>query len=153
MFWGFLHGVALVINRWWRRFNIKLPKFIAWFITFNFVNLAWVFFRAKSFSDALKVIRGMLGMDGVVLPARCQPWLQAWHIQGLKFGQAAMGFDIKTIGVSLVGAFILCLLFRNSIEMKNALKPAWYTTLLAAVLAVSGILSLTRVSEFIYFNF
>ncbi len=153
VFWGFLHGVALVINRWWRTFNIKMPKVLAWLITFNFVNLAWVFFRARSWTDALKVVRGMLGLSGVVLPAKLQPWLDAWHIQGLQFGQAAMGFNIKTLSLALCSAFVLCLLFKNSIDMKNNLKPTWYTSVLAAVLIVSAILGLTRVSEFIYFNF
>lgn len=59
VFWGFLHGMALVIQRFWSRLNISLPDIVAWFITFNFVNIAWVFFRAKTWHDALKVLRGM----------------------------------------------------------------------------------------------
>lgn len=45
--WGFLHGLATVIHRLWKMTNIKLPKAIAWLLTFGFVNVAWVFFRAK----------------------------------------------------------------------------------------------------------
>ena len=45
-----------------------MNKILAWFMTFNFVNFAWIFFRAKEFEDAIKVIKGMVGLGGVVLP-------------------------------------------------------------------------------------
>jgi len=47
LFWGFLHGVALAIHRLWQNLGFKMWTWLAWFITFNFVNIAWVFFRAK----------------------------------------------------------------------------------------------------------
>ena len=65
VFWGFLHGVALVINHLWKSIGLKMPMLLAWFITFNFVNIAWVFFRAKEWSDALKVLRAMFLGDVV----------------------------------------------------------------------------------------
>ena len=63
VFWGFLHGVALVIQKIWSELGFRLNKFVAWFITFNFVNIAWVFFRAKEWDDALKVLKGMFFGD------------------------------------------------------------------------------------------
>ena len=42
--WGFLHGIALTIFKAWEKLNIKIHKWIAWIITFNFVNLTWVIF-------------------------------------------------------------------------------------------------------------
>ena len=36
---------------------------IAWFITFNFINIAWVFFRAKEWDDAIKLLKGMTDMN------------------------------------------------------------------------------------------
>ncbi|MRS01882.1 MBOAT family protein, partial [bacterium] len=38
--WGGIHGVALCINRIWRKLNIKISRFLAIFITFNIVNIA-----------------------------------------------------------------------------------------------------------------
>src|SRR5690554_5293991 len=64
--WGALHGTALVVNRFWRQLGFVMPAVFAWVVTFNFVNFAWIFFRAKEMDDALKVIKGMLGMEGVV---------------------------------------------------------------------------------------
>lgn len=59
VFWGFLHGAALVIHRVWSGFDIHMPKVLAWFITFNFINIAWLFFRAKEWDDAIKVLSAM----------------------------------------------------------------------------------------------
>lgn len=55
---------ALVVQRIWSKLGFRLNKFVAWFITFNFVNIAWVFFRAKEWDDALKVLKGMFGLGG-----------------------------------------------------------------------------------------
>lgn len=63
LFWGFLHGSAMVIHRFWQKFQIGMPKWFAWFITFNFINVTWIFFRAESWFDALKVLQGMFGFS------------------------------------------------------------------------------------------
>ncbi|MCT7531782.1 MBOAT family O-acyltransferase, partial [Aliarcobacter cryaerophilus] len=66
--WGALHGIALAIHRMWQSFGFKLNKILAWFITFNFINITWIFFRAKDFESAMKVLGGMFSLDSVVLP-------------------------------------------------------------------------------------
>jgi len=65
VFWGFLHGMALVIHRFWKSMGFTMPKVLAWFITFNFINIAWVFFRAKEWDDAIKVLSAMVNVDNV----------------------------------------------------------------------------------------
>ena len=57
IFWGFLHGMALVIHRAWSKLGFKLWGWFAWFITFNFINISWVFFRAREWEDAIKVTK------------------------------------------------------------------------------------------------
>ena len=63
--WGGLHGGALVIHRLWTRFHKPLPAAFAWTVTFLFLNVGWVFFRAKSFSDALRLLRGMTDIHSI----------------------------------------------------------------------------------------
>lgn len=60
--WGGIHGVALCIYRSWHKLNIRMSRFLAIFITFNIVNIAWVFFRAKSLHDAMNVLKAMIGL-------------------------------------------------------------------------------------------
>jgi alginate O-acetyltransferase complex protein AlgI len=44
--WGTLHGVGLVAEHAWNG-RIKTPTWLRWFVTFNFVVLGWIFFRAQ----------------------------------------------------------------------------------------------------------
>ena len=61
---GFLHGVALIINNYWqKKIKIKLPNFLAWFLTFIYINCTIVFFRADSFLDAIQVLTSMFNLN------------------------------------------------------------------------------------------
>jgi D-alanyl-lipoteichoic acid acyltransferase DltB (MBOAT superfamily) len=42
VFWGFLHGIAMVIHRLWQKLGFNLPNLLAWFLTFQFQRY-WVF--------------------------------------------------------------------------------------------------------------
>jgi alginate O-acetyltransferase complex protein AlgI len=67
VFWGFLHGAALAATRMYQRWRGSenqerdtVPmwkKVILGFFTFHYVCLAWVFFRASSFGNALKILK------------------------------------------------------------------------------------------------
>ena len=45
--------------------NIKMHYLLAGTLTFLFVNFSWVFFRAKEWKDATKILAGMLGFNGI----------------------------------------------------------------------------------------
>jgi D-alanyl-lipoteichoic acid acyltransferase DltB (MBOAT superfamily) len=59
--WGGLHGIGLVINRIWDSIFRKrsgtnwIGRLIAIFITFQFVNFCWIFFRAPDI-DSVKIM-------------------------------------------------------------------------------------------------
>jgi len=61
--WGGLHGVALAVTRFWKErrpsswwSKLRLSKFVGGVLTFHFVCLAWIFFRASSMEVAVDVI-------------------------------------------------------------------------------------------------
>ena len=62
-----MHGAGTAMHKFWQRLGTPLPRWLAWFLTFNFVNLAWVFFRARDFDAALRVLSGMAGLNGFAL--------------------------------------------------------------------------------------
>jgi D-alanyl-lipoteichoic acid acyltransferase DltB (MBOAT superfamily) len=64
VFWGALHGAASVIHKGWQTTGWKLPAFPSWLLTFLFINFAWVFFRADTFSGALGILESMAGLHG-----------------------------------------------------------------------------------------
>jgi alginate O-acetyltransferase complex protein AlgI len=156
IFWGFLHGLATIIHRVWQKLGFKMHFILAWFITFNFVNIAWVFFRAKEFKGAIKVIRGMMGLEGFILPYRLAGKLAFLGGYGVEFGNP---FENTQIGGIITVAFVLLIIFlaviimRNSNEVMERLKPNTKYALIVVFMAVWGILSLNKVSEFIYFQF
>ena len=115
VFWGFLHGAALIICRAWKKLGLRMPNVIAWLVTFNFVNIAWVFFRAKTWSDAIRVLRGMAGFSGVALP---EEWAQTLHsltnygVQFLPWKRVMEG--TRDSWLFIFGALFICLFFKNS---------------------------------------
>jgi alginate O-acetyltransferase complex protein AlgI len=58
--WGALHGGYLALQRvaLRKRPTGSLGRFVSWFVTFNLVVVAWVFFRATSVTHAWVILRG-----------------------------------------------------------------------------------------------
>ena len=62
VFWGFAHGLALAFHKLWskyfaEKFNFKYSDVLGMIITFHFVGLCWIFFRATSFDAAFLSIQ------------------------------------------------------------------------------------------------
>ena len=154
IFWGFLHGSALVIHRLWSSYGFKLHAILGWIITFNFINISWVFFRAKEFEDAIKVIKGMFGLSGVILPTALLSKFSYLRNYGVEFGGYLNNIqgDIFTLFFILF-AFILVLVFSNSMQKKENFSLNYKTMFLSGALFAYALLSLNKASEFLYFNF
>jgi alginate O-acetyltransferase complex protein AlgI len=59
--WGVAHGVGLCAGVLWRKRNLPFPPLLGGVLTFVFVMLCWVLFRATSFAAALTIYKAMLG--------------------------------------------------------------------------------------------
>ncbi|PLX92979.1 MAG: membrane-bound O-acyltransferase family protein [Desulfuromonas sp.] len=129
--WGAMHGFGTTLHKLWQTTGIKLPRWSAWLVTFLFVNFAWVFFRAKSFSDADKILSGMLSFQGVALPEGIKSNAVTWVVVGM----------------------LLTVFAPNSMELARRFKPTWAVTIFTLILALAAIFNLEQVSEFLYFQF
>ena len=155
--WGALHGLALIIHRAWQKIGLRLPTFLAWFITFNFINIAWVFFRANNFHDALKVLSGMFRFSDLTLSKS----KQFYHLLHFKHpAETFFSFNIINYTfILLIVGFIIVLFFQNTkawqhyfISLKKV--PVWLVLASGIMLGVSLIaLNMNTHSEFLYFNF
>lgn len=61
VFWGAMHGVGLAVHKMCKPLLKKIPDnwftiFVSWLLTFVYVSLLWVFFRAASFEDSVQII-------------------------------------------------------------------------------------------------
>ncbi len=131
LIWGGIHGSALSVERWGRqRFpSFRMPAFVAWFVTFNVVCIAWVFFRAPNLGTAFDILGG-IGFSGpsplVTLPMvflvvaavavqflpqdgwrRAEAWLVARPVafQGVAIGALIVAAD-AAVGQQGVAPFI-----------------------------------------------
>jgi len=177
LIWGALHGGYLLVNNGWRSAVKKiglpvLPSWLAWLITMLAVIVGWVFFRATDFSSAVLILQGMLGLNGVSLPAvfaglltPLQPLLDALGV-GYQFGG---GSDfVATWGLILLLSFI-AVAMPNSVQLLDfapidqrlpqprtlrltRLSPLTAAGFVALTLAAAS-LALPQVSEFLYFQF
>lgn len=162
IFWGFLHGVAIAIQKAWGLLNIKIWGWLSWFITFNFVNIAWVFFRANEWSDATKVLKGMFDFDSIVISEK----FKFMHILPEKYLGAFTDVSPNLKAEGSIICWILCsaviaLFFKNSMEfikypvLLEAKNVSTINLFLYAILLLIGlsVISLHEYTEFIYFNF
>ena len=157
VFWGFLHGVALVIHRIWSELGFKMNKILAWFITFNFINITWVFFRAKDWDDALKVLKGMFGLSGgIVLNARLEKRVGFLKEYGVSFDKWDINLQVdgtNTLIYFMVFSFVLVLFCKNSAQKIQYFKLCWQNLTIAVFCFVLAILNIYKMSQFLYFNF
>jgi len=150
--WGILHGIALILHRLWQKLHFKLPTLFAWFITFNFLNITWVFFRAHNFKDAIKVLKGMF-TGNFLLPTELLHYMESIKISGVQFGNWSKLFASEHyIGLWLFSGLLIVLFLPNSMEWKKKFKPNFFYMILTVIFFLS-IFMLYRKSEFIYFNF
>ncbi len=152
--WGALHGIGMVVHRIWQKVGFKLHKFIAWFITFNFVNVTWVFFRAKDFDDAIKVLKGMFGLNGVVLPFSLAEKFSFLADYGVEFNRIMENIDANTsVLVIIFAVFAISIFAKNSYEFLVNFRPRRVYLFATSLLFAIAILKLNQISEFLYFNF
>lgn len=156
IFWGFLHGVALMIHRAWSKLGFTMWTWLAWLITFNFINIAWVFFRAKEWEDAVRILGAMFSLDNIVLSEIYFKFLGKYNGVYFKYGnvfQNILGENKTTIFI--IVAFILVLVFKNSMQLRDSFISSKRTFLFAVSIFcfafIQSVMSSTEV--FLYFNF
>jgi D-alanyl-lipoteichoic acid acyltransferase DltB (MBOAT superfamily) len=154
IFWGFLHGVAMVANGLWKRRGLSMNRVLAWLITFNFINATWVFFRARTWDDAMKVLKGMCGLTEIRLPAFLSGSLSFLLERGIRFGEnlLVLKADDYTIWMIIATLFAV-LVLKNSNEMVVRFHPDTKRMVFAVAVLTYAIFNLQRVTQFIYFQF
>ena len=129
--WGMLHGFALVVHRIWSKFlGCSMPKFLGRIITFFFVLLAWIPFRAENWSQAKGIYKGMFA------PA-------SWNDPQL----STMNYLLLAAGLCII------FFFPPVCVMKDKFRPTWWNSLLTVILLVVSMFFFVKYSPFIYFNF
>lgn len=147
--WGGLHGAFLVINHGWRKLGLKMPAFVAWLITFVCVVMSWVIFRASSIQDATELILAMLGTRQIIIPNSSQNLLQWVSILGVGVGDLPYWRDPRAV----VGLLLCVTLLPNTQQIMKHFRPNLLWAIAMSFVATLSLLSMNRISEFLYFQF
>lgn len=151
LIWGAMHGFASVICRWWKRAGYSMNKVSAWMVTFLFVHLSWVFFRALTLSDAVIVLKAMFGFNGFYLPSgfiSLFPSLNEEWLRALPFTASSW-----EIALTMVIGLVLVFFTKNSVEIMEQKQRNTRMAIFVSVLLFYSVMQLQQVSEFLYFNF
>ena len=185
MAWGGLHGLMLLVQQ---RFSAAvtgkrvaeclsrgLGYAVCWALTFGGVVFGWVVFRSDTIGTALRLWKGMLGLNGVTLAERHLPLVSHFGFDPTSFG-ITNGVLIVNPTLEVVawvgGLLAVSVLWPNSQQFigsdllgGRAVPPLpkwmsglqWRPTLawglLTATVATLAVLHITRLSEFLYFQF
>src|SRR3954453_15585097 len=131
--WGAMHGSALCLEHAFARQWERVPKWVRWSITFNFVVVAWVFFRSQSIGDAWDFL-GRLFDPG---PARL------WAVTPVALAAGVIGFQLLPPRPLQA--------WRLRFERLNPVALA--TALTLVILFVGATVPSQGVAPFIYFRF
>jgi alginate O-acetyltransferase complex protein AlgI len=156
--WGALHGVALVVHRIWASLRRPLPVALAWLFTFAFVNATWVFFRAKSMDDAIRVLRGMTDFTTLLRSdsANVAPTAMIWGGAFADFFTRIIPHGV-TANISAYLAITAAFIIIRQANSNEILRGTVSTRLVgvAALLFVCAtyVALAAKSSVFLYFNF
>ncbi|HQS67171.1 MAG TPA: MBOAT family protein [Sulfuricurvum sp.] len=154
MAWGALHGLAIILHRAWQQMGGKMNTIIAWFITFNFINVTWIFFRADDWSKASNLLNGMLGNNGIILPEKYTQYFKSAHNNHMSYGTVFEHINGSTQTILyIIGGLLITLSFQNSMIQWNNFKSTPFQLIFTLALFITATSMMSRVSEFLYFNF
>lgn len=154
VFWGGIHGIFVVITRMFADFFKKLHPALNWLLTFTFVNIAWVFFKANSFTQAVTLLRNAV----------------AWKFEGFdttftecvrspELTEVLSIFSLETIYPQIIiTAYFVVALFlllgsKNAYDKMQSFRPTAARMITTLFLLVWSVFSFTGISTFLYFNF
>ena len=154
VFWGFLHGFYLILQRIvtprWRRFvkAVHLPRFaddaVAISVVFSLTLLAWVYFRSGSI--------GLAGGDSF----RTANLILENIFSGEGFSFAAVINKFQVIKGFVLIALLLSVEISNPYMRWNPLqtaRPVWRVITFAGLLWVIAFFGSFGANAFIYFQF
>ncbi len=159
--WGFLHGLALVIHRLWNKLGLRMWTWVAWLVTFNFVNITWVVFRAKEWDDGIKVLKGMFGMAendefklSIYFLDTLSMWLNYPFYQLIPYINSKAQVNEIAIVYGFFALLLVVMLPNTNIHRERTQVRYSLMFFAAILLAFSVIQSQLSSSEvFLYFNF
>jgi D-alanyl-lipoteichoic acid acyltransferase DltB (MBOAT superfamily) len=155
--WGVINGLGNIFDKLFGRFFKWVPRAVGVILTFIFVTFAWSLFRADSIAQAV-TLWGRLKVTGnmqVFEPATeaFNNLIEVKLLCRAGFGTLVAANPSIPLVVFIVAVLLGCFFMRNTQEKASASKYGTGRMAVTVILMMWSILSLSDVSEFLYFNF
>lgn len=164
--WGMMHGVLYVLTRLWQDrkrtdeggagFPARVKHACGVLLTFLYVSVAWVYFRAESVAQGNELLAKLFCNDFVRVNrnlAGCFNLDEFWYVlKVFRLDQWEFGHYILMLVIT--AASLLIVFFgRNAAWIADRIRPRIWNALLFAGLFLWCVLTFSNVSTFLYFNF
>lgn len=155
--WGALHGLASVMEKAFHVTALKTPKFLKITITFLLVTFAWSLFRASSLTEAFmlwnQLFHGGFGKLYRPMTAAFQDLVEMSFLYRVGLDSLMGRFPFAAPVTFTLLTLAACFAMKNTQEKVQAMKLTTLKMLTVVILMLWSILSLSEISEFLYFNF
>ncbi len=167
--WGAMHGVLYVLTRLYQK-NLrpyltqkasgailhKIMTIVSQILLFLYVSAAGVYFRAESIAQANRMLWAAIAGPVQKMSmefAECFQVDELWYvIKVLRLDNMAYSRYIL-MWVLFAAGIYLAMIGRNAAQRMERVKYRTWTTVVFSVLAVWCVLTFSKVSTFLYFNF
>jgi alginate O-acetyltransferase complex protein AlgI len=105
---GAFHGFGLIVNHVYKKYvDLNISKYLFWFLTFNFVNISFIFFRTDKIENVIIIIKKMFMINFSILD----------HLLKDKF---LINFTNHfNLIICFLLSIIICIFFKNSYTLLN----------------------------------
>ena len=152
--WGVMHGVGVSVQRIWAKFNISMPFIMGWMLTFLFINLTWVMFRANNIEQAVNMYQGLIGYSGIGLQGVSAIEFFIWNFSLQSMTFIGQGVPVEaTFPIALLPVLMVIVFCKNSNQYLEYFRPSIFKLIISVILMVISLYDLSNYSEFLYFQF
>lgn len=133
--WGIVNGILVAITNILVLKGFRLPSVIAYPLTFFFVLMTRVLFDSASLADAARVYDMMFTFD--VSLTQVGDFLSA---------------NAENVIIIIVAA-VICFCFKNTKQISENFLPTKRAAFAAGILLALALVNMSKVSQFLYFQF
>lgn len=152
--WGIFHGLFMVFTKIFQKYIDRLHPALNWLMTFGFVNVTWILFRADSLGQAKTILFKMLKFTPSTVSSFISDGFKSTDILFL-INQLPIGQTIAdTFVILLVFGFLMILILGTKNTNERLGKPIGVINAIGCALVLFwSIMLFSGISTFLYFNF
>ena len=157
LLWGILNGIGNIFDKLFGRFFKWVPRAVGVAATFCFSTFSWSLFRADSIGQAKRMWKQLAAFgDGSVYQPITEVFNELTEVKLLYrigFGSLIERYPASCLVFFMTVIVGACFFMKNTQEKVRVMQYTPFKIVVVTGLLIWSILSLSDVSEFLYFNF